>query len=124
MNTEFVQKLQGIIERDPRYKRDAYEFVMQALWFTQKKAKRQGHVSGRELLEGIREYGIDQYGPMTRTVLSHWGVHATDDFGSIVFNMVDNGILSKTETDSPDDFKNVYDFSSAFDVFRQGRGRR
>ena len=64
----FYEKVQEIVAADLRYKADAYEFVMQALMFTQNKSKRQGHLSGRELLEGIRKYALDQFGPMTVTV--------------------------------------------------------
>ncbi len=112
----FHKKVNQIIKKDARYKPDAYEFVMQALHYTQKKLKRDGHVSGRELLGGIREFGLGQYGPMLVTVLEHWGVKITDDFGEIVFNMIDNGIMKKTDEDSVKDFRKVYDFKSAFDV--------
>jgi len=87
---------------------------MQALSFTQQKLKRQAHVSGKELLECVREFAVEQYGPMTKTVLSHWGVTSTEDFGNIVFNLVERKVLSKTDTDSIEDFKNVYDFNAAF----------
>ena len=114
----FYEKVQEIVAADLRYKADAYEFVMQALMFTQNKSKRQGHLSGRELLEGIRKYALDQFGPMTVTVFEYWGIKTTDDIGAVVFTMVDNGLMSKTEQDSPADFKDVYNFSEAFDVFR------
>ncbi len=116
MITDFRHKVEQIVEVDPRYKPDAYEFVMQALWFTQRKLKRRGHVTGRELLDGIREFGPDQYGPMTKTVFNHWGVMTTDDFGEIVFNMLESGLMGKSESDSRDDFKGVYDFNEAFDI--------
>ena len=110
----FYQIIEEICVKDSRYKPDAYEFLMQALHFTQNKLKRQTHVTGRELLEGIREFAIEQYGPMAKTVLEHWGITKTQDFGNIVFNMVDKKMLSKTEEDSIDAFKDVYDFASAF----------
>ena len=120
---KFYKKVEEITEKDTRYKADAYEFVMHALWFTQERLNRKSHVSGKELLEGIRDFGLDQYGPMTKTVLLHWGIKRTEDFGEIVFNMVDNGLMGKTETDSRNDFKNVYDFEKVFDskkVFEAG----
>lgn len=115
MNTDFYKKVEELARKDSRYQPDAYEFVMQALWFTQEKLKRSDHVSGRELLGGIREFGLEQYGPMTLTVFQHWGIRTTEDFGEIVFNLVENGLLKKTEEDSRADFKNVYDFKEAFD---------
>ena len=117
MFADFYQKVEKIIEGDRRYKTDAYLFIMQSLWFTQKKLSKQGHISGKELLVGVREFGLEQYGPMTKTVFNHWGINTTEDFGEIVFNMVDSGLLRKTEEDSREDFKNVYDFGKALNVF-------
>jgi len=117
MNADFNKEVSLIIEKDPRYKADAYEFVMQALNLTQKDLKRKGHVSGIELLKGIRKLGLDQFGPMTRTVFYNWGIRKTDDFGSIVFNMIDSGLMSKNEQDTLLDFKDVYDFETALNVF-------
>lgn len=111
---DFYHIVEEIYGCDGRYKPDAYEFVMQALHATQKKLKRRGHLQGVELLEGIRGFVIDQYGPMAKTVLHHWGVTSTQDFGNIVFNMIDHKILSKRDEDSLDDFKDVYDFDAAF----------
>ena len=114
----FYKKAEEIAGYDGRYKTDAYEFLMRALWFTQKKLARHGHISGKELLLGIKDFVLDQYGPMAKTVLGHWGIKTTDDFGEIVFNMVEAGLLHKTDQDSRADFKNVYDFDKAFDVFK------
>ena len=115
---DFYEKIAQILQEDSRYKPDAYEFVMQALWFTQKKIKIKGHVKGRQLLEGIRELGLNEYGPMLKAVFKHWGITSTEDFGQIVFNMVKQGIMSKTEDDSMEDFRNAYDFKEAFDIFK------
>ena len=111
---DFYQVVEEICVRDPRYKADGYEFVLQALSFTQKKFQKEGHVSGKELLEGIREFALQQYGPMVKMVLDHWGITQTSDFGNIVFNMIEKRLLAKTEKDSCRDFENVYDFQEAF----------
>jgi len=118
MDANFFRKIEEIANKDSRYKPDAYEFVMQALWFTQKKLKQSGHVSGRQLLDGIRKFAIRQYGPMAKTVFGHWGVRVTADFGEIVFNMVDAGLMRSTEEDKKSDFEDVYDFDVALNVFR------
>jgi uncharacterized repeat protein (TIGR04138 family) len=116
----FYETIEEIYLKDKRYKPDSYEFVMQALHFTQNKLKRTGHISGTELLEGIREFVIEQYGPMAKTVLRHWGINKTEDFGNIVFNMIEKKLLAKTESDSINDFKDVYDFKVVFsDVLRE-----
>jgi uncharacterized repeat protein (TIGR04138 family) len=72
------------------------------------------HVSGQELLGGIRSLALEQFGPMAMTVLEEWGVRHCEDFGEIVFNMVDNNLLAKTTEDSRDDFKGGYDFEQVF----------
>jgi uncharacterized repeat protein (TIGR04138 family) len=71
-------------------------------------------VTGRELLSGIRTYALAQFGPMAMTVLDEWGVTRCEDFGEIVFNMVDAGLLSKTDSDSREDFQGGYSFDEAF----------
>jgi len=111
---DFYKLVEEVCLKDRRYKTDAYEFVMQALHFTQGKLKKKAHLSGKELLLGIKDFAIEQYGPMSKTVLEHWGVTKTEDFGNIVFNMVERSILSKTADDSVNDFKQVYDFQEAF----------
>lgn len=114
---DFYKKIEKIASQDQRYKTDAYEFMMQGLWFTQKKLKRQGHVTGRELCEGLKDFGLETYGPMARVVFKHWGIASTSDFGEIVFNMIDNGLMNKSQEDSRQDFKDIYDFEEAFSVF-------
>lgn len=103
-----------ILQQDKRYKIDAYNFVMEALNYTVRKLQKTRHVSGKELLEGIKDYALAQFGPMAKTVFEHWGILSTEDFGNIVFNLVEARILSKTEQDSLDDFKNGYDFKQVF----------
>jgi uncharacterized repeat protein (TIGR04138 family) len=72
------------------------------------------HVTGQELLAGIRAYALEEFGPMAVTVLGEWGVTRCEDFGEVVFNMIDAGMLSKTDTDSREDFQNGYTFEEAF----------
>ena len=112
--TNLSKKIEEICEKDKRYKPDGYEFVMEAFSFTRGKLKRQGHISGKELSEGCAEFGIDCYGPMARTVLVCWGITKTQDFGNIVFNLIDAKLFSKTEGDSIEDFEDVYDFTAVF----------
>ncbi len=116
---DFREALHKILKRDPRFHRDAYLFVREALDYTQKmitKANKEQvrHVTGQELLNGIREYALQVYGPMAQLVLEQGGVHACADFGEIVFNMVEANLLTKTDQDSRDDFKDGYNFEQAF----------
>jgi len=112
---DIMDIIEKITEEDPRYDPEAYLFLMKGLNFTVGKLEKPRHVSGQELTEGLRLYAIEQFGPMARTVLENWGISSTEDFGNIVFNMIDAKLFSKTETDSIDDFKSIYDFKEAFD---------
>jgi len=108
-----------ILQRDQRYAPEAYEFVCEALAFTMqmlnKPASGPGrHVTGQELLEGIRRYAVQNYGPLARRVLAAWGVQRTEDFGEIVFHLVDEGVLGKAPQDRKEDFAGGYDFEEAF----------
>ena len=106
--------LKNILDGDPRYTAEAYGFVRMGLDYTVRRLDKPRHVSGQELLDGIREFALSEFGPMTKRVLSGWGIHRTEDVGEIVFNMVDAGLLGKTEKDSRADFANGYDFDEAF----------
>lgn len=115
----FEETLEQILASHPQYPRDAYLFVREALDHTQKNITKGGriqlrHVTGQELLEGIREYALQQFGPMAKTVFEEWNIRACRDFGEIVFNMVESGMLAKTERDSIRDFEGGYDFDDAF----------
>jgi uncharacterized repeat protein (TIGR04138 family) len=115
----FSEALDSIIGTDPRYARDAYVFLRDALDYTTKQQKKvKGttvrHVSGPELLEGVRQYALKEFGPMVMTVFGYWGLRASEDIGHMVFNLIGAGIFGKTDEDSIEDFKDVYDFADAF----------
>jgi uncharacterized repeat protein (TIGR04138 family) len=123
--TMHLPRLAEIVRRDARYAYEAYEFVFQALAYTQQLLGRvprdeeagaadpQYHVSGPELLRGIRELALREFGLMARTVFHQWGIDRTDDFGEIVFNLVESNLMSKTDEDSRNDFHAVYDLDQA-----------
>lgn len=104
-----------ILDEDPRYPRQAYGFMMEALKHTTGKLSVRRHVSGQELSVGLQEFAIRQFGVSTRYVLEQWGITRTRDFGEIVFNLVNAGLMRKTEEDSIDDFNDVFDFETEFD---------
>lgn len=117
---DFGEKLEDIIREDSRYQRAAYLFLRDALDFTLK-ARRKAretdpHVNGQQLLDGIRQYALKQFGPMVPTVFEYWGVRRGDDFGAMVFNFIGVGIFGKTDSDSIEDFKGGYSFHEAFVV--------
>ena len=119
---DFPETIRTIREQDPRYEEGAYHFIRQALDHTISNIKKSGkqsgskrnHVSGQQLLDGIRTFALEQYGPMAKTLLETWRVTNCEDFGEIVFNLVEHGILGKTEEDSRDDFTEGYTFEEAF----------
>ena len=119
-----VDLLAPIIERDDRYTAEAYLFVRGGLDHTVRKLEKPRHVSGRELLDGMREYAIEEFGPVAKRVLSEWGINECIDFGHIVFNLVEEGLLGKTDKDTIQDFMDGYDFHEAFILPFQPSDRR
>lgn len=110
MPEDFAQ----ILLKDKRYKTEAYLFVLSALSYTLAKIGQKRHLTGQELLQGIKELAKERYGLMAKEVFAHWGVHRTIDFGHIVFNLVEARLLSKTDEDKIEDFKDIYDFEEVF----------
>lgn len=100
-----------------QYAREAYAFVSQALEYTLKRIGERRHVSGTELLKGVRDLAIEKFGYLALSVFHIWGVYTTDDFGQIVFDLIASGNMSKTEQDTIAEFHAVYDFNKVFNDF-------
>jgi uncharacterized repeat protein (TIGR04138 family) len=121
-NEQFDEVVALICKEDPRFDRRAYDFVRIGLnRAVESMAKRDGdragrshHVSGPELLEGLRVHALDQFGPLAKTVLNAWGVSRCSHFGEIVFNLIEYNIFSKTDSDRREDFADIFDFDDAF----------
>jgi uncharacterized repeat protein (TIGR04138 family) len=104
------------------YPLEAFCFVREGLSFTAERvhaarpesAELDRHISGQQLCMGLRDFAIDRYGLMAPVVLGHWHIKRTDDFGRIVFAMIGEGLMSKTDDDTLDDFRAVFDFGEAF----------
>ena len=129
---EFTEIVELICKEDPRFDRKAYTFIRQALDHTVKDLRKRQpdrtaksqHVTGPELLGGIRDYALDQFGPLAKTVLNSWGITRCSDFGDLVFNLIDYNVFSKTDSDRREDFGEIYDFDEAFvKPFAPKRGR-
>jgi uncharacterized repeat protein (TIGR04138 family) len=103
-------------DRNPRFHRKAYLFLLSALHQVMERLDEPRHISGRELSRGVRDLALVQFGPLARTVLEHWGIHRTEDLGEIVFALVDCGILVKQDEDRREDFREVFDFEEAFEL--------
>ena len=116
---ETLGKIQTILERDNRFRPEAYVFTLEALSYTidrQAKGGERRHINGGELLLGIRDYARKLFGYLGASVFAAWGLRETGDFGDIVFNLVDTGLLSKQDTDTKEDFVGVFTFEEAFEA--------
>lgn len=130
---EEVHPIVKLLRKDPRYTIEAYQFVRDALSYAQEvlgmgceheaeeefeeepaRPRVERHLTGQQLCEAIRQYALEQYGYMAKVVLSRWGVTKTGDFGEIVYNLIDVGLMKKSADDRREDFEDVYDFDTAF----------
>lgn len=136
MNSAF-QAMYNLLQSDRRYKFEAYNFVRESLNRAQQKTlvasvddetdeillessvPESNHITGQQLCEACRLYAMDQYGFMAPKVLASWGIHATGDFGEIVYNLIRIDQMRKSDTDRRADFDDVYAFDTAFEpVFK------
>ena len=108
--------LDRILESDGRYPRRAYLFVMEAVSYTVEKLTVRRHVTGKELSLGIRDLAIDRFGIAAKLVFEEWNITKTRHFGDIVFKLVNEGLLRKTEEDAIEDFDDVFDFTTEFET--------
>lgn len=113
---ELMTTIQGIAEMQGVFRADAYLCVLESLERVLSGLGERRHISGEELLEGIKDHARERFGPMAKDVLNAWGVHNTLDFGRIVFHLVEAGLLAKTPDDSLSDFIDKYDFTQVFEV--------
>ncbi len=115
---DLITQLRQLLGR--RYAEAAYLFVLEALdysVFLLGKRRLQGedrHLTVAELLEGIRAYAAEEFGPLAPYAFRSWGVRSTEDFGEIVFQLCQIGILNRREEDRLEDFVGAFDFSEAF----------
>ena len=120
MEDSFTEVIERILDKDSRFAPEAYVFISNAVQYTSSKLMEQEegrrHISGQELLDGIRDYAIGEFGPMAKTVFESWGVRNTLSIGYIVFNMVDFKLLNSSANDSINDFRNGYSFTEAFET--------
>jgi len=115
-----------LTQKDRRFSLEAYIFVQESLSYAHtsmslgsSEASSAGeetdrHMTGQQLCGAIREYAREQYGYMAKAVLNNWGLQTTGDFGDIVYNLIEIGMMKKSENDRREDFDDVYDFETAF----------
>lgn len=114
MRDEREERIYHICETDDQYKPQAFFFIYLVLGRCRNVLEKPGHVSGQDLLKAFSEEARMQYGPMALTVLNHMGFRSTEDVGRLVFLMVEEGLLSRTEKDTLEDFKEKYEFQEEF----------
>ncbi len=106
--------MEQILLREKRFHEQAYLFLLAGLEYCQGRLPERRHISGRELAEACRDLARERYGVMAQPVLAHWGIRASEDFGDVVFTLVDLGFLVTAPGDTREDFANVFDFAEAF----------
>lgn len=116
---EFAEAVDAVVAKHRQFDRDAYFFLKEALDFTVHQFKKgrstgSGHVSGQQLLEGIRQYALKQFGPMVPTVFGYWNLEQCEDFGMMVYHLIEIGVFGKSDRDSLEDFQGGYSFHEAF----------
>lgn len=124
MPSNLEERLKCVAAHDGRYHINAYRFVYEALDYSVKQLEKKRHISGRELLEGLKNLALEQFGALAIMVFDVWGVHKTADFGNIVFNLVEAEMMSRSEEDCREDFEGVYEFREVFKIDAKPRSTR
>ncbi len=115
---QFEQSVVSILKRDKRFDPHAYFFLKDALDFTLKRIAEGNsglsrHVSGPELLEGFRDFALDQFGPMASTLMREWGLRKCQDVGDMVFHLIEEQVFGKQDSDRREDFSEAFDFEES-----------
>jgi uncharacterized repeat protein (TIGR04138 family) len=131
MDSNFIDTVSRILDNDPRYAADAYEFISKAVTYTSQKLERakeqdnaKRHISAKELLNGISDYAIKEFGPMAGEVFKSWGLTSARAVGDVVFNMVTEKLLRASEKDSIDDFSIEFDFDGVLRKNFEARAKK
>ncbi len=124
MTDQMEMSTSPLCQAGKRYPPQAFEFIRQGLSHAVSQVHGQidpaseldesAHITGPQLCMGLRDYAIQRYGSLARMVLTTWGVQSTDDFGCLVFAMIDAGLLRKSDQDQIEHFHSVFDFAEAF----------
>ncbi len=120
----FDEQIRALCEKDPRFSPDTYAFVYEVIDFTMKASVNPDaplsertathHVTARQLLDGLHDYALQEFGPMARLTLKRLGLASCSDFGDTVFNLVNSKLLITQSRDKREDFNTGYDFETAF----------
>ena len=114
----FEEAVSQYLLEDPRYPAEAYYFIRDGFEYVARDLEeKEGvprHLSGRELADGLKEFALDEYGPMAFFTLGQWNIHRTADFGELVYNLIRMGRFSQNKGDKKSDFNDLYDFDEVF----------
>ena len=130
MMSDSPHPIYKVLQDDPRYTVEAYQFVREALSYAQEvmglgvaesipggeTQQLERHLTGQELCEASRRYALEQYGLLAKTVLRSWGIQKTDDLGEIVYNLIKVDLMKKSDHDRREDFDAVFDFETGLDA--------
>ena len=112
-------KIEELTSQDRRYPAEPYHFVFEALDHAltgrRSRFRPSRHIGVPELLDAIRDLALEQFGPLACCVFESWGVFATEDFGEIVFSLVDHDLLNRNECDRKEEFEGGYSFREVFE---------
>ncbi len=116
--SSFSETVDSIVAAFPDYPSEAYHFIRNGLDFTVKRLHSDAagpprHVSGRQLAEGLRDYALQEFGPMASFTLASWNLRSTEDFGVIVYKLIDAGLLAQSPDDSIEDFSSLFSLAAA-----------
>jgi uncharacterized repeat protein (TIGR04138 family) len=115
---QFEQSVVSILKRDRRFDPHAYFFLKDALDFTLKRVSESNggqarHVTGPELLVGYRDFALEQFGPMASTLMDEWSIRKCQDVGDMVFNLIEEQVFGRQESDKKEDFSEAFDFQAS-----------
>lgn len=118
-NFKFEDAVSAIVETDQTYQKDAYFFLRDSLDYTVKyqrngELEEHSHVSGLELLDGMREYALKEFGPMSLAILESWGIKSSRDVGALVYNLIEAEAFGRSDDDDQSDFDRWFSFEEAF----------
>ena len=116
--SQFDKAVDDICERDPRISKSAFHFLRETMDYTSEQMKESGaennHISAVDLLKGFKEYSLDHFGPMAYTVFTEWNLTKCSDIGDMVYGLIEENIFTKQESDSREDFAEIFTFQEAF----------
>ncbi|MHC4981693.1 MAG: Minf_1886 family protein [Planctomycetota bacterium] len=115
------KRMEEVILNDGRHPPEAYAFLQEGFRravrdvYGDEEPSPARHITGKQLCMALRELAVEKWGMLARTVLTRWNIRATIDFGNMVYLLVNNDLMGKRPEDSLEDFRDVYDFATAFE---------